>query len=80
MANTRKGMVLAPGIFVIWNIPVIELAIAKLLNLPDGYYFAVTTYQYNGCKTKKYKVLIKSRDAPTLRSNPRPKYNAEIIV
>ena len=51
---TPVRAVLAPGIFVIWNIPVIELAIAKLLNLPDGYYFAVTTYQYNGCKTKKY--------------------------
>ena len=40
-----------------WNIPGIELANAKLLNLPDGYYLAVTTYQNRGEK-KKYKPEI----------------------
>ena len=40
-----------------WNIPNLnlELANAKLLNLPDGYYIAITTYQNKGCEKKKYK-------------------------
>lgn len=38
-----------------WNIPGIEFANAKLLNLPEGYYFAVTTYSDNGGETRKYK-------------------------
>ena len=38
-----------------WNIPGIELANAKLLNLPDGYYLAVTTYCDKRGETKKYK-------------------------
>ena len=38
-----------------WNIPGIELANAKLLNLPDGYYLAVTTYCDKGGETRKYK-------------------------
>ncbi len=41
-----------------WNIPGIELANAKLLNLPDGYYLAVTTYQNKGGETRKYKPEI----------------------
>ena len=41
-----------------WNIPGIELANAKLLNLPDGYYLAITTYQPKGCEQKKYKPEI----------------------
>ena len=38
-----------------WNIPGLEFANAKLLNLPDGYYLAITTYQNTGGETKKYK-------------------------
>ena len=38
-----------------WNIPGIELANAKLLNLPDGYYLAVTTYKNKGGEMRKYK-------------------------
>ena len=41
-----------------WNIPGIELANAKLLNLPDGYYLAITTYQNKGGEKKKYKPEI----------------------
>ncbi len=41
-----------------WNIPGIELANAKLLNLSDGYYLAVTTYYVKGGEKRKYKVLI----------------------
>ena len=41
-----------------WNIPDIEFANAKLLNLPDGYYLAITTYQNKGGEKKKYKPEI----------------------
>ena len=41
-----------------WNIPDIELANAKLLNLPDGYYLAITTYQNRGCEEQRYKPEI----------------------
>ena len=41
-----------------WNIPNLEFANAKLLNLPDGYYLAVTTYQNKGGEKKKYKPEI----------------------
>ncbi len=41
-----------------WNIPDIEFANAKLLNLPDGYYIAITTYHDKGGETKKYKPEI----------------------
>ena len=41
-----------------WNIPNLEFANAKLLNLPDGYYLAVTTYQPNGDEQRKYKPEI----------------------
>lgn len=41
-----------------WNIPSLELANAKLLNLPDGYYLAITTYQNKGGEKKKYKPEI----------------------
>ena len=41
-----------------WNIPDIELANAKLLNLPDGYYLAITTYQNRGGEEQKYKPEI----------------------
>ena len=41
-----------------WNIPDLEFANAKLLNLPDGYYLAVTTYQNKGGEKRKYKSEI----------------------
>ena len=41
-----------------WNIPGLEIANAKLLNLPDGYYLAVTTYQNKGGEEKQYKPEI----------------------
>ncbi len=41
-----------------WNIPNIEYANAKLLNLPDGYYLAITTYCDNGGEKRKYKPEI----------------------
>ena len=41
-----------------WNIPDLEFANAKLLNLPDGYYIAITTYQDKGGEKKKYKPEI----------------------
>ena len=41
-----------------WNIPNLEFANAKLLNLPDGYYLAITTYQSKGGEKKKYKPEI----------------------
>ena len=40
------------------NNPEIEIANAKLLNEPDGYYLAVTTFQNKGGETKKYKSPI----------------------
>ena len=36
-----------------WNIPNLEFANAKLLNLPDGYYLAITIYQNKGGEKKK---------------------------
>ena len=41
-----------------WNIPNLEFANAKLLNLPDGYYLAVTTYVDKGGETREYKPEI----------------------
>ena len=41
-----------------WNIPNLEFANAKLLNLPEGYYLAITTYQNKGGEKKKYKPEI----------------------
>ena len=41
-----------------WNIPGLEFANAKLLNLPDGYYLAITTYQNKGGEKRKYKPEI----------------------
>ena len=40
------------------NIPNLEFANAKLLNLPDGYYLAVTTYSDKGGEKRKYKPEI----------------------
>ena len=41
-----------------FNQPGIEIANAKLLNMPDGYYIAVTTFQNKGGENKKYKSPI----------------------
>ena len=41
-----------------FDVPGIEFANAKLLNLPDGYYVAVTTFQNKGGEIKKYKPEI----------------------
>ncbi|MBR0151045.1 MAG: transposase [Synergistaceae bacterium] len=41
-----------------WNIPGIEFANAKLLNLPDRYYLAITTYQNKGGEQHRYKPEI----------------------
>ena len=41
-----------------WHIPDLEFANAKLLNFPDGYYLAITTYQNKGGEQKKYKPEI----------------------
>ena len=41
-----------------WNIPGLEFANAKLMNLPDGYYLAVTTYRNKGGEMKKHKPEI----------------------
>ena len=41
-----------------WNILGLEFANAKLLNLPDGYYLAITTYQNKGGEKRKYKPEI----------------------
>ena len=41
-----------------WNIPGLEFANAKLLNLPDGYYLAITTYQDKGGEKRKYEPEI----------------------
>ena len=41
-----------------WNIPNLEFANAKLLNLPKGYNLAITTYQNKGCELKNYKPEI----------------------
>ena len=53
-----KGPIRIRGANQFWNIPDLEFANAKLLKLPDGYYFAITTYQNKGGETKKYKPEI----------------------
>ena len=53
-----KGRIRIKGANQFWNIPNIEFANAKLLNLPDGYYLAVTTFQNKGGEKKKYKPEI----------------------
>ncbi|MBR1657198.1 MAG: transposase [Synergistaceae bacterium] len=53
-----KGRIKIKGANQFWNIPNIEFANAKLLNLPDGYYLAVTTFQNKGGEKKKYKPEI----------------------
>ncbi len=52
--GTHKGK----GANQFWNIPDLEFANAKLLNLPDGYYLAITTYQSKGGEQRKYKPEI----------------------
>ncbi|MBQ7154521.1 MAG: transposase [Synergistaceae bacterium] len=41
-----------------WNIPDLEFANAKLLNLPDGYYIAITTYRNRRGEEREYKPEI----------------------
>ena len=53
----RKGIRIN-GANQFWNIPDIEFANAKLLNLPDGYYIAITTFQMKRGEEKKYKPEI----------------------
>ena len=53
-----KGGIRIKGASQFWNIPNLEFANAKLLNLPDGYYLAVTTYQNKGGEQKKYQPEI----------------------
>ena len=53
-----KGRIRIKGANQFWNIPNIEFANAKLLNLPDGYYLAVTTFQNKGGDKRKYKPEI----------------------
>lgn len=42
-----SGKIIVNGLEQFINIPDIEIANAKILNKPDGYYIAITTYQYN---------------------------------
>ena len=53
-----KERIRVKGANQFWNIPDIEFANAKLLNLPDGYYLAITTYCDRGGETKKSKPEI----------------------
>ena len=41
-----SGKIIVNGLEQFINIPDIEIANAKILNKPDGYYIAITTYQY----------------------------------
>ena len=67
-----------------WNIPGIEFANAKLLNLPDGYYLAVTTYKNKGGETRKYKseigidMGIKTTITTTITTSEGSKYKVLI--
>ena len=63
-----------------WNIPGLEIANAKLLNLPDGYYLAVTTYQNKGGETKKYKpeIGIDMGIKTTITTSEGKKYKVQI--
>ena len=62
-----------------WNIPGIEFANAKLLNLPDGYYLAVTTYCDKGGEHKKYKseIGIDMGIKTTITTSDGQKYNTD---
>ena len=53
-----KGRIRIKGANQFWNISDLEFANAKLLNLPDGYYLAITTYQSKGGGKRKYKPEI----------------------
>ena len=63
-----------------WNIPGLEIANAKLLNLPDGYYLAVTTYQNKVGETKKYKreIGIDMGIKTTITTSDGKKYKVQI--
>lgn len=53
-----KKRIRIEGAAQFWNIPDIEFANAKLLNLPDGFYLAITTFQTKRGEQKKYKPEI----------------------
>ena len=53
-----KGRIKIKGANQFWNIPNIEFANAKLLNLPDGFYLEVTTFLNMGGYKRKYKPEI----------------------
>ena len=53
-----KKKIKIEGMEQFFNHPGIEIANAKLLNMPDGYYIAVTTFQNKGGENKKYKSPI----------------------
>ena len=63
-----------------WNIPNLEFANAKLLNLPDGYYLAITTYQNRGGETKKCKpeIGIDMGIKTTITTSEGMKYQVQI--
>ena len=48
-----SGKLIVNGLDQFINIPDIEIANAKILNKPDGYYIAITTYQYTDKLPKK---------------------------
>ena len=48
-----SGKIIVNGLNQFINIPDIEIANAKILNKPDGYYIAITTYQYTDKLPKK---------------------------
>ena len=53
-----KERIRIKGASQFWNIPDLEFANAELLNLPDGFYLAVTTYNNKGGEQKNYKPEI----------------------
>ena len=58
VSQMRQSVIQIEGANQFWNIPSLEFANAKLLNLPDGYYIAITNFQEKGEKEKKYKPEI----------------------
>lgn len=75
-----KGHIRIKGANQFWNIPKIEFANAKLLNLPNGYYLAITTYQNKGGEKRKNKpeIGIDMGIKTTLTTSERKKYKVVI--
>ena len=63
-----------------WNIPNLEFANAKLLNLPDGYYLDITTYKAKGGEQKEYKpeIGIDMGIKTTITTSEGKKYKVQI--